>query len=118
MAHHTDPPTQPIPTLLVTGVGALVGRTFPIPVQAEDLYVGRSPRAHVCLEDPSVSPMHLRLRWHGTELVARDLHTRWGTALNGKRFTGARYLHDGDVLTLGTVTLRVDARQVSAAAVA
>src|SRR6478609_6862495 len=115
---HTDQPTAPIARLTVTGPGALGERTYSVPVRAEDLYIGRSPRADVCIDEPSVSPHHLRLRWHGTELVARDLHTRWGTALNGKRFTGARYLHDGDVLAVGAVTLRVEALQSTASAVA
>jgi len=105
-----SPPVAPIIRLVVTTPGAAYGRTFELHDEGRDRFIGTSSRADVCIDDPSVSHVHARLRWHGTELVIRDLGSRWGTHLNGKRFRGAHYLHDRDDVRFGNVEVRVDVR--------
>ena len=103
------PPIAPTIRMVVTTPGAAYGRSFVLHDDGRDRFIGTSPRADVCIDDPSVSHLHARLRWHGTEVVVRDLGTRWGTHLNGTRFRGAHYLHDGDDLRFGDVEVRVEA---------
>ena len=95
--------------MVVTTPGPQYGRTFVLRDDGLDRFIGSSSRADVRIDDPSVSHHHARLRWHGTEVVVRDLGTRWGTHLNGTRFRGARYLRDGDDLRFGDIEVRVEA---------
>jgi predicted component of type VI protein secretion system len=76
---------------------ALAGRTT----------VGRDPEAVVCIDDEAVSWHHLEIESRGGVLMATDLDSRNGTALNGEQLDRPRRLRDGDVLTVGDYRLEI-----------
>lgn len=69
--------------------------------------VGRDPEAGVCIDDESVSWHHLEIESRGGVLMATDLDSRNGTALNGEPLDRPRRLRDGDVLTVADYRLEV-----------
>lgn len=69
--------------------------------------VGRSPEAEVTLEDEAVSWNHLEIERKGDVLMATDLDSRNGTALNGEPLDRPRRLRDGDTLIVGSHRLEV-----------
>jgi pSer/pThr/pTyr-binding forkhead associated (FHA) protein len=69
--------------------------------------VGRSPEADVRLEDEAVSWNHLEIERRGEVLMATDLDSRNGTALNGEPLDKPRRLRDGDTLIVGGHRLEV-----------
>lgn len=74
---------------------------------AERTLVGRDPEADVCIEDEAVSWNHLEIESRGGVLMATDLDSRNGTALNGEPLDRSRRLRDGDVLTVGEHRLEI-----------
>ncbi len=79
-------------------------RRFRLPV-GEVLTVGRDPAADLPIPEPSVSRRHAEVRAQsdkGVEL--RDLGSRNGTWLNGKRVQTAR-VAEGDIVAFGTIEL-------------
>ncbi len=71
--------------------------------------VGRSPEAGIQLEDEAVSWNHLEIERRGEVLMATDLDSRNGTALNGEPLDRPRRLRDGDTLIVGAHRLEVSA---------
>jgi len=69
--------------------------------------VGRDPEADVTIEDDAVSWNHLEIESRGGVLMATDLDSRNGTALNGEPLDRPRRLRDGDTLTVGSHRLEV-----------
>ena len=69
--------------------------------------VGRSPDADLTLEDDAVSWNHLEIEARGQVLMATDLDSRNGTALNGEPLDRPRRLRDGDTLIVGGHRLEV-----------
>jgi predicted component of type VI protein secretion system len=69
--------------------------------------IGRDPEADVCIEDEAVSWHHLEIESRGGVLMATDLDSRNGTALNGEPLNRPRRLRDGDVLTVAGYRLEV-----------
>lgn len=80
-------------------------RSHPLP--AGRTTVGRDPGADVHLDDEAVSLHHLEIENRGGVLIATDLDSRNGTALNGEPLDRPRRLRGGDVLTLGGQRLEV-----------
>jgi pSer/pThr/pTyr-binding forkhead associated (FHA) protein len=74
---------------------------------AERTVVGRDPEADVSLDDEAVSWHHLEIEDRGGVLMATDLDSRNGTALNGEPLDRPRRLRDGDVLTVGEHRLEI-----------
>ncbi len=69
--------------------------------------VGRDPEADLAIEDDAVSWHHLEIESRGGMLMATDLDSRNGTALNGEPLDRPRRLRDGDVLILAEHRLEV-----------
>jgi pSer/pThr/pTyr-binding forkhead associated (FHA) protein len=63
--------------------------------------VGRDPESDICLEDEAVSWNHLEITRRGGVLMAADLDSRNGTALNGEPLDRPRRLRHGDTLLVG-----------------
>ncbi len=76
-------------------------------LSGERTVVGRSPEADVRLEDEAVSWNHLEIERRGEVLMATDLDSRNGTALNGEPLDRPRRLADGDTLIVGAHRLEV-----------
>jgi predicted component of type VI protein secretion system len=84
-------------------------RSFPLPEGRTT--VGRDPEAGVPVGDEAVSWHHLEIESRGGVLIATDLDSRNGTALNGEPLDRPRRLRDGDVLSLGGNRLEVSIPQ-------
>ncbi len=72
-----------------------------VPLSGERTVVGRSPEADLRLDDEAVSWNHLEIERRGEVLMATDLDSRNGTALNGEPLDRPRRLRDGDTLIVG-----------------
>jgi len=79
------------------------GRTV---LTADEYVLGRSPELEVCLDSPSVSRQHARIRVSAEGATLEDLGSKNGTYLRGRKLDGAAALGDGDELRLGTVRLK------------
>jgi predicted component of type VI protein secretion system len=90
--------------LWLTGDG---GAPRSVALSGELTVVGRSPEADVQLEDEGVSWNHLEIERRGDVLMATDLDSRNGTALNGEPLDRPRRLRDGDTLIVGGHRLEV-----------
>jgi predicted component of type VI protein secretion system len=69
--------------------------------------IGRDPEADVHIDDEAVSWNHLEIENRGGTLMATDLDSSNGTALNGEPLDRPRRLRDGDTLVVGTHRLEV-----------
>jgi pSer/pThr/pTyr-binding forkhead associated (FHA) protein len=78
-----------------------------VALSGDKTVVGRSPEADVVLEDEAVSWNHLEIERRGDVLMATDLDSRNGTALNGEPLDKPRRLRDGDTLIVGGHRLEV-----------
>jgi S-DNA-T family DNA segregation ATPase FtsK/SpoIIIE len=86
--------------LVVSGPDA--GRSLPI---TDGDTVGRGPSAQVPLRDPSASRQHLRIERRGGDLAIRDLGSKNGVELNGRRVRARAALRDGDRVRVGATVL-------------
>jgi predicted component of type VI protein secretion system len=78
-----------------------------VPLAGERTVVGRSPEADLTLADDAVSWNHLEIERRGQVLMATDLDSRNGTALNGEPLDRPRRLRDGDTLIVGGHRLEI-----------
>jgi predicted component of type VI protein secretion system len=83
------------------------GEPRSVPLAAGRTVVGRDPEAEVCIEDEAVSWNHLEIENRGGMLMATDLDSRNGTALNGEPLDRPRRLRHGDTLIVGGRRLEV-----------
>src|SRR5262245_3138712 len=88
----------------LTGEG---GEPRSAPLSPGRTAVGRDPEADIPIEDEAVSWNHLEIESRGGVLMATDLDSRNGTALNGEPLDRPRRLRDGDVLHVGGHRLEV-----------
>jgi len=89
---------------LVATAGGAIGREYPL---AEGLNrVGRAPGNEVRLEEAAISAVHCELWLMKERLLLRDLASTNGTFVQGRLVSEAE-LHDGDLVTVGSVELRV-----------
>ncbi len=85
----------------------------PIPLEREEVILGRALEADVRVNDTQVSRQHARVTAVKsnaalvTEYVLTDLESRNGTFLNGQRVTSER-LRNGDKISIGETILRFD----------
>jgi hypothetical protein len=99
--------TSPYGQLIVTSAGQTgipVGKLFPLnPITI----IGRSTECDVPLNDTFLSAEHARLERHERGWVLEDLHSTNGTYLNGFEVRAATDVHDGDVIRVGRVELKL-----------
>lgn len=100
------PDSSSMPHLVVLRPGSDRGRR--IPLDRDDLVVGREQSCDVRFDDPGVSRTHAALRRRGNRVYVEDLGSSAGTFVNGVATTAARELHAGDVLTFASVAARLE----------
>ena len=83
------------------------GEPRSVPLPEGRTVVGRDPDADLCIEDEAISWNHLEIESRGGVLMATDLDSRNGTALNGEPLDRPRRLRDGDSLMLGRHRLEI-----------
>ncbi len=79
----------------------------PIPLSTAEVVFGSDPiQATHILDDPSVSPLHARLKEKGGQYFLSDEKSIAGTWVNYEQLTGPRSLRHGDVIHFGRVSYR------------
>lgn len=79
----------------------------PIPILLPEMTFGSDPiQAKRVLDDPSVSPLHARLREEKGQYMLSDENSVAGTWVNYEPLTAARLLRHGDVLQIGRIAYR------------
>jgi DNA-binding winged helix-turn-helix (wHTH) protein len=79
-------------------------QTFPL-VDGDNV-VGRDPRSAVWVDASGVSRRHARIRVADDQALLEDLGSRNGTLLREANVTAPTSLEDGDVIRVGSVTLK------------
>jgi len=74
----------------------------------DELTIGRAASCEIALDDDKVSRQHARIELDGGELKIRDLGSRNGTRVNGKRIRSELRLVDGDQIQFGDSTARLE----------
>ena len=96
---------------LVFLTGELIA--VPIPLEREEVMLGRELGADVRINDSKVSRSHAKIctrvnsQTQEAEYILTDIGSRNGTLLNGERIT-EETLQNGDKITIGDQTLRFD----------
>ena len=80
-----------------------------VPIRDTALVIGRSKDCDVPLADGNVSRRHAEIGRSADGFVLRDLDSTNGTTVNGRRVKSAP-VGEGDEITLGTSTLRIEQR--------
>lgn len=80
--------------------GCMSVRSFPC-------QVGRRSGADIQISHLSVSGVHAELIAEGEKLLVKDLGSRNGTFVNGRRITAAEPIGEGDLLQFGEVAFRL-----------
>lgn len=83
------------------------GKPRSVALSAGRTVIGRDPDADLHLDDEAVSWHHLEIESRGGVLMATDLDSRNGSALNGEPLDRPRRLRDGDTLIVGGYRLEV-----------
>ncbi|HEX7540641.1 MAG TPA: FHA domain-containing protein, partial [Anaerolineales bacterium] len=79
----------------------------PIPITIPEITFGSDPiQATYILDDPSVSPLHARLKVEHGEYILSDEKSTAGTWINYEQLTTPRHLQHGDVLHIGRLSYR------------
>jgi hypothetical protein len=79
----------------------------PIPITTPEMTFGSDPmQVTRILDDPSVSPLHARLREENGEYILSDEKSTAGTWVNFEELTSPRCLEHGDVLNIGRLSYR------------
>ncbi|MGW3241782.1 FHA domain-containing protein [Streptomyces sp. NPDC001070] len=92
------------PQLIVT-TGPEAGAAHDIPAGYSE--IGRLPGSGIRLDAEGVSRRHAAMNRAGSHVVVSDLGSTNGTYLNGALLDAPHPLHDGDLLRIGHVELRL-----------
>jgi DNA-binding CsgD family transcriptional regulator len=79
--------------------GPIAGRR--VPVDSDELTVGRSDANEVSLEDPLLSRTHCIFMRKGGVILLEDLGSHNGTYVNEERLHTMRQIHHGDRIAIG-----------------
>lgn len=71
--------------------------------------IGRLPDCQILVSDGNVSRRHAEIHRAGSGFVINDLGSTNGTFVNGERLIADHRLTDGDIVTIGSVSLRFEA---------
>ena len=102
-------PAPPPPAPAPVAQWVLVWPGGVVPIRDTALVIGRSKDCDVPLADGNVSRRHAEIGRSADGFVVRDLDSTNGTTVNGRRVKSAP-VGEGDEITLGTSTLRIEQR--------
>jgi hypothetical protein len=89
-------------TLVVSG-----GQSYPL--GEKQVVIGRSPDCTIVLDDANVSRRHAEVKVVNGAYAVSDLGSTNGTKVNGVAVGADRALRDGDIITLGSHSIRFEA---------
>lgn len=99
------PPGELVRLVGIDGPGS--GRELPIPYFGRPLVIGRGENCDFVLCDEDVSREHASIARSGAGVTLRDLESKNGIKVQGRRVDGSCWLHDGDIVRLGRTSLRM-----------
>jgi adenylate cyclase len=79
------------------------------PLDREEIVIGRSPQAHITIDNHVISRQHVRILRRGDEITIQDLQSRNGTKVNDQPVMAAK-LKAGDRILLGNILLTLRRR--------
>lgn len=85
-----------------------------VPIDRDEITLGRSKDNVVVLESPTVSGHHCCIVRQGNQFLLKDLESTNGTRLNAKEVSEAK-LHPKDIIQVGAVEFLFDAEAGEAA---
>lgn len=88
-------------------VPLITGLTTPIVLKRPVLLIGRHPECDIRLDAPGISRRHCCVAQADDRLVVRDLGSRHGLRVNGRRVDEAR-LKPGDEVAIAHLIYRVE----------
>jgi pSer/pThr/pTyr-binding forkhead associated (FHA) protein len=93
---------------VVVDSGPFAGKSMALALPDRPYKVGRAPECDLTLTDEDVSREHAAFerRWQG--VYVRDLGSKNGLEIGGRRLRADRRVHDGEVVIVGSTQLRVD----------
>ena len=97
------PPLAALPSDPIWGTLQIGEREIPLRMLSPN--IGRDSKADISLDDPTISYIHAQLVRQGNDVYLRDLGSRNGTFVNGKRISVPHLLAHGDVIKLGNASL-------------
>ncbi len=74
---------------------------------AESISVGRDETCQVRLLDSMVSRVHCIITLDGKRYIVKDLDSRNGTWVNGRKISGRKHVREGDVIQIGPFRLMI-----------
>src|SRR5664279_1609670 len=89
------------------------GKTVAVPLNREEITIGRMDGNTIRLTEQNVSRKHARLSLNGGTLRIEDLGSYNGTSLNGSTLSGVSNLKDGDVILIGDYRLGIQEDRTS-----
>jgi DNA-binding winged helix-turn-helix (wHTH) protein len=97
---------EPARAAVENAVATLAGEHSTIRIALGETVLGRDASLRGFIDHPSVSRRHAAITCENDTFHLRDLGSKNGTLLGGVRVTDTpRELHDGDVVTVGSVRL-------------
>lgn len=72
-----------------------------VPLENRPMFVGRADDCDLQIPDKKVSRYHCEIVRQADQLIARDLGSKNGTFINGRRLFGPKALRPGDRLEIG-----------------
>ncbi len=95
---------------LLSGNLALGNEPFTaLPVDHQEMILGRDAQCDLVLDDPKISRRHARFQRVHDEMILEDLNSTNGTFVNGQRIKGQMRVQSGDVIAVGSYTFTVTA---------
>ena len=84
--------------------GSSTGKKFDI---VGELVIGRNPESQIPLPEDVISRQHAKLYMQGEEVIVEDLGSANGTFVRGEAISAPTKLEDGEVVSFGNVTARI-----------
>ena len=94
---------------LVQYSGSNLGKRYSL--DSDSITVGRSPKADICLDEPSVSRSHSKFIINGGLISIEDLGSSNGTYVNDKKLKTVLQLNDQDIIRLGNILFKFFANE-------